>query len=381
MSNLGNIQFNIPYTTHQSLVNVQELIENPVLFSEEKYKKKCKQWFEDRFPTHTAFMTTSCTRAMELIALALNLQDGDEIILSPFNYVGVVNAFANYGVKPVFVDIDAATMNIDANQIEAAITKKTKAIIAMHYASIPCDLKTIRGICDKHQLILIEDGAHAMNVQYENKLLGSYGDFSCFSFDRLKNISSGEGGVLLCKKESKSKIEIAFNNGTNRSIFSKGLVNKYEWIAGGSKFEMSEYVAAVLFPLLEMSEYITNERIRKWTYLYEQIGRDEILQKYIPQVLLANKHNAHLAYLKFENQEQRDAVLKELNMQNIPVSFHYISLDNEYYRTKYQVKTICPVALEESNKLLRLPMHNYLIESEMDRMVKTLKEAVYCYAH
>ncbi len=156
------IFFNIPYTCRKSADNVKSLIENPVLINEGNYLKACKKWFEDYYPGYTAFMTTSCTRAMELISLSLNLSENDEIILSPFTYVGVGNAFANYGVKLVYVDIDADTMNINADLIEAAITKNTKAIIAMHYASIPCDMEKIKHICKKYNLVLIEAQPHLL---------------------------------------------------------------------------------------------------------------------------------------------------------------------------------------------------------------------------
>jgi dTDP-4-amino-4,6-dideoxygalactose transaminase len=374
---MDSIEFNIPYTTEESINNIKRLIEDPCLVNQTNYLRKCKEWFEANWPGYCAFMTTSCTRALELIALSMNLKEGDEIILSPYNYVGVGNAFANYGAKLVFVDIDAQTMNINADLIEAAITDKTRAIVAMHYASIPCDMEVLTGICNKYNLTLIEDNAQGIHNSYNNFPLGSFGDFSCISFDMLKNISCHEGGVLLCKEKWKDSVDIAYNNGTNKTLFSKGLVDKYEWISRGSKFTMSEYVAAVLFPLLEKSKHIINERKKIWNSLYDKIAKDEILRELIPDILLNVPHNGHLAYLKFRNQEQRNIVLYYLNNNGVPSSFHYIPLDTSLaYKNNAISHSNCFYAFQESRCLLRLPMHNFLTEDHQSRIISILKSAV-----
>lgn len=371
------IHFNIPFTCNQSFENIKYLIENPVLVNEGIYLKKCKDWFEECYPDHTAFMTTSCTRAMELISLSLNLSSDDEVILSPFTYVGVGNAFSNYGAKLVYVDIDPSTMNIDTKLIEAAITKKTKAIIAMHYASIPCDMEDIQSICDKYNLVLIEDNAQGIQTSYKNKLLGSFGDFSCISFDILKNISCNEGGVLLCKNEWLERVDVAYNNGTNKTAFSKGLVNKYEWTNKGSKFGMSEYTAAVLYPLLNKSAFIIAERKKIWNALFDKINQQEILKQFVPKILLEVDHNGHIAYLKFKDQEQRNKIITELNKIGIPCSFHYIPLDDsaEGKRNSGTHKA-CENSLHQSNCLVRLPMHNYLSDEQQTRIVQALIEVL-----
>jgi dTDP-4-amino-4,6-dideoxygalactose transaminase len=374
---MNSIAFNIPYTCQESINNVRYLIDNPTKINEGYFQKKCKQWFEELYPEHDAFITTSCTRALELIALSLKLSENDEIILSPYTYVGVGNAFANYGAKLVFVDIDSNTMNINADLIESAITNKTKAIIAMHYAGIPCELYKIKVICNKHNLLLIEDNAQGIGVSYNKHLLGSYGDFSCMSFDMLKNISSNEGGVLLCKKEWTDVVDISYNNGTNKTAFSKGEVSKYEWINKGSKFAMSEYTAAVLFPLLEKADIINKERKKIWNLLYDKLYSDYKLKQFIPEILMQVEHNAHLAYLKFNNQQQRNTVLEYLNKKGISCSFHYVPLDNSTTgKLNSKMDTICENSLHESNCLLRLPMHNYLKEEDINLIVSCLKEAI-----
>ncbi len=369
--------FNIPYTCNESHDNIKNLIEHPELVNEGVFIGKCKLWFEDNYPGYTAFITTSATRALELIAVSLNLSSEDEIILSPFTYVGVGNAFSNYGAKLVYVDIEKQTMNIDASLIEAAITKQTKAVIAMHYAAIPCELEKIKSICKKYNLILIEDNAQGMQAFYNNQRLGSFGDFSCFSFDILKNISCNEGGVLLCKNEWLDAVDIAYSIGTNKTAFSKGLVDKYEWISKGSKFGMSEYTAAVLYPLLEKSAIITEERKKIWLSLYDKIKNEEQLRKFIPQIMLSTDHNGHIAYLMFENQPQRYNVMNYLNNNGIPCSFHYVPLDDSVNGRKNTAnKNVCEISLQQSNCLLRLPMHNYLTEIEQSKIVTILMEAI-----
>ncbi len=374
---MNQIYFNIPYTCQESADNIKKLIQHQSSINNSYFVNKCKEWFELQYPDYVAFMTTSCTRAMELISLSLNLSSSDEIILSPFTYVGVGNAFANYGAKLVYVDIDATTMNINADLIEASITNKTKAIIAMHYSSIPCDLQKIKSICDKYNLILIEDNAQGIQAIYNNKPLGSLGDFSCISFDTLKNISCNEGGVLLCKKKWIDKVDVSFNNGTNKTAYSKDKVSKYEWINKGSKFSMSEYTAAVLFPLLVKSGAIVNERKEIWNALYNKINHIEILQKYVPNVLIKNYHNAHLAYLKFDNLEQRNNVLEYLNKNGVPCYFHYVPLDDSIEGKRIsKINNVCENSLRESNCLLRLPMHNFLTEEHQQKIANTLKAVV-----
>ena len=374
---MNTISFNIPYACAESVENVKHLIDNPMSVNQVVFLKKCKKWFEDYYPGYTAFMTTSCTRALELIALSLNLSEEDEIILSPYTYVGVGNAFANYGAKLMFVDIDAQTMNVDAERIEAAITNKTKAIVAMHYASIPCNMEKIRSICDAYNLILIEDNAQGIQASYNDRRLGSFGDFSCISFDMLKNISCNEGGVLLCRNEWLDAVDVAYNNGTNKTAFSKKLVHKYEWVGKGSKFSMSEYTAAVLYPLLEKSKEITSARKKIWDKLYEMIAKEETLKRFIPKIMTTTKHNAHLAYLKFDNLEQRNKVLHFLNENGIPSVFHYVPLDISVAGKKNTgTETICSNSLNESNCLIRLPMHNYLSDKDLEKIVEVLKQSV-----
>jgi dTDP-4-amino-4,6-dideoxygalactose transaminase len=349
------------------------LIEHPESVNANTFLIKCKAWFEEQYPGYTAYMTTSCTRAIEMISLSMNIQEGDEIILSPYTFVGVANALSNYGAKLVFADIDPKTMNIDTDLIEVLITDKTRAVIAMHYASIPCEMENIRQLCDKHGLLLIEDNAQGIQNTYNGKLLGSFGDFSCMSFDSLKNISCSEGGLLLCKNKWVDAVDVVYNNDANKIAFSKGLVNKYEWIGKGSKFMMSEYTAAVLYPLLLKSTQIISDRIEVWKALFQKLNSEEVLRRFIPQILMEKKHNAHLAYIKLENEEQRNKVLKSLNKLGVPCSFHYVPLDDSQEGRRVGiVKKVCTFSLSESSRLLRLPMHNFLSEEDQAKITNDL---------
>lgn len=369
--------FNIPYTCRESQETIQQLITNPSTVNENRYLKQCKAWFEQEYPGYTAYLTTSCTRALELVVLSLDLRPGDEVILSPYTYVGVANAFANYGVRLVFVDIDPYSMNIDAEKIEAALTDRTRAVIAMHYAAVPCDLDRIVQLCEQKQLLLIEDNAQGIQNHYHGKLLGSFGDFSVLSFDPLKNISCNEGGVLLCKQRWTEKVDTAYHNGTNRMAFMKGLVNRYEWVSRGSKFSMSEYTAAVLYPLLERSATIIAERKAVWKQLYDALQQEDELRPYIPDVLVEKAHNAHLAYLKFRNGEQRNAVMHALNAMGVPCSFHYTALnESEEGRQFARTGADCSHTSAESRRLLRLPIHNFLTGDDIREIVTALKQAV-----
>ena len=189
-----NTPFHRPVTHPQSARNVQRLVDDPDAILRKEFTKACEAWFEERYPGYRAFMTTSCTRALELAALSIDIRPGDEIILSPYNYVGVANAFANYGAKLVFVDVDPATMNIDASAIEAAITDRTRAVLAMDYGGVGCDMTSILDICTRHDLLCIEDAAQCIGATWNGQPLGSFGDISAISFDSMKNITCGEGG-------------------------------------------------------------------------------------------------------------------------------------------------------------------------------------------
>ncbi len=374
---MDKIAFNIPYTCSESADNVRFLVEHPEEVNRGQFVQKCQQWLEAQYPGYTAYLTSSCTRALELTALSMNLKPEDEIILSPFTYVGVGNAFANYGAKLVYVDLHPHNMNINADLVEAKITPKTKAVIAMHYASVGCEVEQIAAICKKHKIVLIEDNAQSMHAYKNGKLLGTTGDFTSISFDLLKNISCNEGGVLLCKKNWEDAVDVAFENGTNRTAFRKGKVNAYEWMDRGSKFAMSEYTAAVLYPVLQKSALICKERRAVWDELMGKVYAVDLLKEYVPKTMFDAAHNGHIAYLKFKTMAQRDEVMNYMNANGAPSFFHYVSMDDSLAGKRFGAPSSMPTnAIFESNCLLRLPIHNYLTTPQIDLIVATLTKAV-----
>lgn len=319
-------------------------------------------------------MTTSCTRALDLAGLTIDIQPGDEIITSSYNYVGAATAFANYGARMVFVDIEPGTMNINVALIEEAISEKTKAIMAMHYAAYPCDIAAIREICDRRGIVLIEDNAQGIQAFNGKRRLGTYGDFSCMSFDMLKNISCHEGGLLLCKEQFADKVDIHYENGTNRMAFMQKKTTKYEWVDRGSKFLMSEHVAAILHPLLLLSEEVCRVRRSHWDNLYSQLRAHAGIASYLPQPLLDFPgHNGHIAFLKMESSERRQWLTAQLKEKGIPSAFHYVPLHASPAGRKFG-KVVRPnVNTErESMSLLRLPMHYYLTEDQVDHMASSI---------
>lgn len=374
---MNPLSFNVPYTSTECLDHIKELVEQPDRVNSGRYYARCKAWFEERWPGYTAFLTTSCTRALELAALGMGLTEGDEVILSPFNYVGVGNAFALHGARLVYADIDPETMNIDPEQVECLITERTRAVVAMHYAGVPCDMDRLRRICDDHGLVCIEDNAQGIGVSLNGRPLGSFGEYSVMSFDTQKNISCHEGGVLLCRNELAPAVDIAFLNGSNRTAFLKGAVKKYEWVAKGSKFTMNEYTAAVLYPLLEQSPRILGERLGRWNRLFDKIAADASLASVIPPVMLRAPHNGHIAYIKLGNAEERDRVMRFLNDRGVPCAFHYVPLDHSEAGQRYGTRAgACPNSDRESDRLLRLPMYNALTEEQLDHIVSTLQLAI-----
>ncbi|MEX0810912.1 MAG: aminotransferase class V-fold PLP-dependent enzyme [Chitinophagales bacterium] len=369
------IPFNIPYTCNDSSNNVEFLVKNPETISDWVFTQKCKEYFKQKYPEYTAFMTSSCTRAMELIALSIGILPGDEIIMSSYNFVGVANAFSNYGAVLRFTDIDPETMNIPPESIKNLINKKTRAVIVMHYGSVACQLNKIKQICDESDVLLIEDNAQGICAKTDDdRLLGSVGDFSCISFDTLKNIGCSEGGVLLCKNRYVDKVKICYDNGTNRSAFFKKKVNAYEWIDSGSKFNMPEFNAAVLYPLLIKSEQIIEERKLKWNTYFNLMLENPILNKLLPKHQADYKHNAHIFFLKCENKRQRDALMSYLKKNGIMNSFHYTPLHNSIRGRKLN----CSIDKDEyttleSNKLLRLPIYNTISDEEIKYVVSKIE--------
>ena len=347
-----------PVTDKQSALNVADVVANPQFLLTKPYTKSCEKWFTENYPGYEAFLTSSCTRALEMAAISMDIKPGDEIIVSPFNYVGVANAFAMFGAKLVFVDIEPNTMNINLEAARRAITPKTKAIIAMHYGSVACDLDGFRLLCDESELFLVEDAAHCIGAKHQEKPIGLWGDFSAISFDAQKNISCGEGGVLLVKQKHLSVVERVYENGTDKRAFDRGDIPFYSWQCIGSKFAISEYDAAVLLPLLQRVAEITCERRKAWDKLFETVHNHNVLSKFLPSHLENLNHNGHIFWLCAESTEAAKYWVEWFKRNNIQASFHYPSLDlSPFY--KQQHANPCERATTLSKRLFRLPLNQY----------------------
>jgi dTDP-4-amino-4,6-dideoxygalactose transaminase len=367
------IPFNIPATREESYQNVKYLVDNPLAIAQKKFTKACEDWFKELYPEYHALLVTSCTKAMELIALSIDVQDGDEIIMPSYSYVGVANSFVNLGARLVLVDIEPETMNIDASLIEEAITPRTKAVVVMHYSGVTCEMQKIVEVCQRRNIVLIEDNAQGIGARFQGKLLGALGDFSCISFDSLKNISCGEGGILLFKEKHRKSVEVCFENGTNRHEFMEGKAALYEWVNRGSKFVISEFNAAILHPLLLQSESIIQKRRAQWQQLYDAIAAQSALARLLTPKLLAYEHNAHIFFLKSRDKSERDNLIKHLNSKGIASSFHYTPLHTSLRGKElgFGMKED-RFTTSESDRLLRLPIYSSLTREDIEYIVSSL---------
>jgi len=310
---------------------------------------------------------------MELISLSLNIQESDELIMPSYNFVGVANSFANLGARLVFADIDPHTMNIDSDSIARAVTDKTRAVVVMHYGGVSCNMTKIVEICQDKNLVLIEDNAQGFLCSLEDRYLGSFGDFSVISFGKMKNISCGEGGVLLYKEERHEQIIDVFYNGTNRSDFERGIVKKYEWTGKGSKFDLGEFAAAVLFPLLENGVSICAERRCKWDYLYKLLLQQEETSSLVPRGLDIFKHQGHVFYIKCKDEKHREYLINGLAERGIASAFHFSPIHaSPYAQAKGYVVENDYNTILESNKILRLPIYNAITFKNLDYISEVL---------
>ncbi len=373
---MDNIRFNVSPYTGKEAEHIDRVIRSGKLCGDGEYTKKCDQWIEERTGTAGAYLTTSCTQALEMAALLAQIQPGDEVILPSFTFVSTANAFVLRGAKLVFVDIRPDTNNIDEKLIEEAITDKTRAIVPVHYAGVGCEMDTIMDIAERHGLLVIEDAAQGVMASYKGKALGSIGDYGCFSFHETKNYSMGEGGAILIRDPEKTDLaEIVREKGTDRSRFLRGQVDKYSWVSVGSSYLPSELNAAYLWPQLEMAEEINNSRLACWNRYYEEL---EPLQKEgrieLPVIPEECSHNAHMFYLKTADIEERSALIAHLREEGIAAVFHYVPLHSaKAGRTYGRFHGEDRHTTEISERLLRLPMYYGLTADDVDRVADSVR--------
>lgn len=325
------ITFNRPPLTGNEQQYVLQAIQSNKISGDGLFGKQCQTWFEKNLNCSKTLLTPSCTAALEMAAILLDIQPGDEVIMPSYTFVSTANAFVLRGAKIVFVDIRPDTMNIDETKIEAAITDKTKAILPVHYAGVACDMDAIMNIANHHSLFVVEDAAQGMMASYKGKALGTIGHLGAISFHETKNYTSGgEGGLLIINDERfLQRAEIIREKGTNRSEFFRGKVDKYTWVDLGSSYLPSELQAAFLWGQLEKAHDINQNRLATWNIYHNAFSP---LQKAslaeLPIVPVHCQHNAHMYYLKLKNLEQRTAFIDHLEAHNINAAFHYVPLHN-----------------------------------------------------
>lgn len=361
------IPFNKPHLTGKEAHYMYQAVAEGKLSGNGTFTKKCQQFFENRYGFKKCLLTTSCTDALEMAAILCDIQPGDEVIVPSYTFVSSALAFVRAGAKIVFVDSMTENPNIDAEQIEALITLRTKAIVPVHYAGVACDMDRIMEIAEKHKLIVVEDAAQAIDSYYKDRPLGSIGHMSAFSFHETKNIISGEGGMLCINDERFiRRAEIIWEKGTNRAEFFRGEVNKYGWVDMGSSFLPSEVIAAFLWAQLEQLDDIQSRRKHLWNLYYSCLS--PLASHLPPKVALPTipdyaTNNAHMFYLVCNNLEERTALIKHLKDNGILAVFHYLSLHSSpYYTDKYDGREL-PECDRYADCLVRLPMY-YELENE-----------------
>lgn len=370
-----HIPFNKPYLSGKETEYIQQAVKTLKISGDGLFTKKCHAFFEKKYGFKKCLLTTSCTDALEMAALLLDIQPDDEVIMPAYTFVSTANAFVLRGAKIIFADSQAQHPNIDAETIEALITPKTKVICVVHYAGIACDMGKIMALAKKYHLFVVEDAAQAIDSFYKDKPLGSFGDLSAFSFHETKNIISGEGGMLVINNEAfVHRAEIIREKGTNRSAFFRGEVDKYNWVDIGSSFLPSDIIAAFLYAQLENLEKIQNKR--KYIWQKYQQGLQYLPQTKgieIPQIPSYSSNNAHLFYLVCQNIAQRDALIKHCKNTGINLVFHYISLHKSpFYASKHDGRDLLNTD-KFSDCLVRLPLFYEMTEAQIDLVIDTIK--------
>lgn len=376
MSN-RKIQFNRPYMTGKELYYIAEAHFNGKLSGDGPFTKRCHAWLEDRTGCDKALLTHSCTAALEMAALLLGIQPGDEIIMPSYTFVSTANAFVLRGGVPVFVDIREDTLNLDECLIESAITPRTRAIVPVHYAGVPCEMDTIMSIAKRHSLRVIEDAAQGVMSSYKGRPLGSIGDLGVYSFHETKNVISGEGGALLVNDPDLSRhAEVIREKGTDRSRFFRGEVDKYTWQDVGSSYLPGELVAAFLWAQLEDADRITRERLTSWQLYNDLLAEPEskgaLRRPVVPDACL---HNAHMYYVVLAPEINRQTVLDEFRRNDITAVFHYVPLHSSPAGRRYgRVHGTMDVTNRYSERLVRLPLWMGIGGDQQSRVVDVLSD-------
>jgi|SRR6218665_63688 len=373
------IPFNKPHLTGKETHYIYDAVSTGKISGNGKYTKLCQEFFEKKFGFKKCLMTTSCTDALEMAAILLNISPGDEVIMPSYTFVSTSNAFVLRGANIIFADSNADNPNIDADAIEALITPKTKAIVPVHYAGTSCDMDKIMALSEKYNLKVVEDAAQAIDSYYTGKdgvkrPLGSIGHLAAFSFHETKNIISGEGGLLAINDpQFIDRAEIIWEKGTNRSSFFRGEVDKYGWVDMGSSFLPSEIISAFLWAQLEELENIQTKRKHVWELyrsgLKDWAGKNNIKLPFIPAYAT---NNAHMFYLVCNSIEQRSELINKLKSNDIHAVFHYLSLHKSPFYTEKHTGGDLPLSDNYSDFLVRLPLYYDLSDADVQSIIETI---------
>jgi dTDP-4-amino-4,6-dideoxygalactose transaminase len=370
------IVFNRPPLTGNEEKYLIQSMKSLKISGDGEFTKRCHRWFEESLKCKKALLTTSCTHALEMTAILIDIQPGDEVIMPSYTFVSTANAYALRGAKIVFVDVRPDTMNIDETLIEDAITENTKAIVPVHYAGVACEMDTIMDIATRHDLYVIEDAAQGMMSSYKGRPLGTIGHFGTFSFHETKNYTSGgEGGLLIINDDQFSdKAEIIREKGTNRSQFFRGMIDKYSWVDIGSSYLMNDLSAAYLWGQLEKADTINEDRLRSWNHYYQELkvlGESGDIE--LPTVPAECIHNGHMFYIKTKNLDERTALIDHLGANGIQAVFHYVPLHSspaglklgKFYGNDRYTTT-------DSERLVRLPIYYGMSTKEIQSIIEIL---------
>ena len=371
------IPFNKPFLTGKEAHYMYQAVFSGKLSGNGMFTQKCQSFFESRYGFKKCLMTTSCSDALEMAAILCDVQPGDEVIVPSYTFVSSALAFVRQGAKIVFADSCVDNPNIDADKIEALITPKTKVIVPVHYAGVACDMDKIMDIAHRHNLLVVEDAAQAIDSYYKGKPLGSIGHLGCFSFHETKNVISGEGGLLVVNDERFiRRSEIIWEKGTNRSEFFRGEVNKYGWVDTGSSFLPSEIISAFLYAQLENLDMIQNRRKAIWQEYYNGL-KDLAEQGFftLPSIPDYATNNAHMFYIVCRSLEERSALIQYLKEHGVLSVFHYLSLHkSDYYLKHDSDRPELPNCDRYADCLVRLPMFYDLANEEVERIMNLIKQ-------
>ena len=376
------IPFNKPFMTGKEAHYMYQAVYDGKISGNGEFTKRCQKYFEERYGFKKCLLTTSCTDALEMASILCDVKPGDEVIVPSYTFVSSALAFVRAGAKIVFADSCNDNPNIDANEIEALITPRTKVIVPVHYAGVACDMDKIMEIANRHNIFVVEDAAQAIDSYYvspktgEKKALGSIGHLGCFSFHETKNIISGEGGMLTINDERFiRRAEIIWEKGTNRAEFFRGEVNKYGWVDVGSSFLPSEVVAAFLWAQLESLDDIQSKRKALWNRYYELLSPAAAKGQFrMPDIPEYATNNAHMFYLVCNSLDERSALIKKLKDNDVLAVFHYLSLHSSpYYQDKHDGRDL-PNCDRFADCLVRLPMFYELTLENVETICKIINQ-------